>query len=344
MIVWCAVAQAAPISVDYAEEADLQFHLGIEAYDDRDYTGALEHLLASNRLVPNKNVVFNLARTYEQIGTIDAAWRYYERYVEIEDDPAARSEAEQALHRLTPRVARIEVTSEPPGATVYVERTDLGARGVTPLTLALPAGGHEILLERDGFVPKSLRVELSIGTLAEIDLALIPRGGPTVVEVDPVGGWVSTVVRTPDLVLVEVTPDRCLVLGGDHATYVEPLIPLPRAAGSALAEPSALWVDVVVEAGASATRSTRAALRPAGWRSNVLEDASLLHQAVFDRCVPTNGEGLSHALSGLPKGDRAAALRLFAEWAAWRGAPDAEVVAAMCRSGSCASLADRLTH
>ena len=46
-----AAAQDAP-SVDLAEEADLQFRLGSDLYRKGDYEGALEHLLASNRLVP----------------------------------------------------------------------------------------------------------------------------------------------------------------------------------------------------------------------------------------------------------------------------------------------------
>ena len=51
---------------DVADEADLQFKLGAEAYQKGDYKGALEHFLASNRLVANRNVEFNIARTYER--------------------------------------------------------------------------------------------------------------------------------------------------------------------------------------------------------------------------------------------------------------------------------------
>ena len=50
---------------DLADEADLQFQLGAARYTQGDYQGALEHFLASNRLVPNRNVGFNIARCYE---------------------------------------------------------------------------------------------------------------------------------------------------------------------------------------------------------------------------------------------------------------------------------------
>ena len=59
---WTPPAQADGV----ADEADLQFQLGAEAYSKNDFRGALEHFLASNRLVPNRNVMFNIARAFER--------------------------------------------------------------------------------------------------------------------------------------------------------------------------------------------------------------------------------------------------------------------------------------
>src|SRR5215467_8986007 len=60
-----------------ADEADLQFTVGAEAYSKGEFTSALEHFLASNRLVSNRNVMFNIARAYEQLGRFPDAYRYY---------------------------------------------------------------------------------------------------------------------------------------------------------------------------------------------------------------------------------------------------------------------------
>src|SRR5262245_52990369 len=67
-----------------ADEADLHFTLGAEHYQKGEYREALEHFLASNRLVPNKNVVFNIARTYEKLGRFADAHRYYTDALEEE--------------------------------------------------------------------------------------------------------------------------------------------------------------------------------------------------------------------------------------------------------------------
>ncbi|MEO6418198.1 MAG: hypothetical protein ABIP39_02245, partial [Polyangiaceae bacterium] len=39
---------------DLADESELQFQLGAERYTKGDFRGALEHFLASNRLVNNR--------------------------------------------------------------------------------------------------------------------------------------------------------------------------------------------------------------------------------------------------------------------------------------------------
>src|SRR5258705_13040649 len=77
-----------------ADEAELQFQRGAEAYRKGDFTGALEHFLASNRLVRNRNVMFNIARAYEQLQRYADAYRYYVDALDGEDDAATRKTVE----------------------------------------------------------------------------------------------------------------------------------------------------------------------------------------------------------------------------------------------------------
>src|ERR1700721_4277044 len=67
-----------------ADEAQLEFELGADRYRAGDFREALEHFLASNRLVANKNVVFNIARTFEKLGRYADAHRYYTDALEEE--------------------------------------------------------------------------------------------------------------------------------------------------------------------------------------------------------------------------------------------------------------------
>ncbi len=176
---------------DLAEEADLHFSLGVEAYRGRDYTAALEHLLLSNRLAPNRNVVYNIARAYEQLGRFPEAFRHYADYLEVEPDPARRAPAEEAIARLRPRVALVRVETDPPGATLYVDRRDLGPRGASPRVLALSPGAHTVFAEAEGYEPAApTAVELAVGQERAVSLPMARVLGEIRVEGGPTGAEV----------------------------------------------------------------------------------------------------------------------------------------------------------
>ncbi|MDF3068085.1 MAG: TonB-dependent receptor [Polyangiaceae bacterium] len=145
---------AAPARADnLADEADLRFRLGAEAYQRGDYKGALEQFLTSNRLVPNRNVTYNVARCYEELKAFAEAYRYFTLALTEETETAARTRIERALASLRQNVAVLEVESEPPGATVFVDRRDLGPRGNAPLALGLKPGAYVVLVELSGYHP-----------------------------------------------------------------------------------------------------------------------------------------------------------------------------------------------
>src|SRR5580700_4441694 len=97
---------------DVADEADLQFRLAAERYQAGDYRGALEHFLASNRLAPNRNVLFNIARCFEALHEYPDAYRYYVRASQGETESAARARIDDAMKRMAPNVAILKVVTE----------------------------------------------------------------------------------------------------------------------------------------------------------------------------------------------------------------------------------------
>ena len=119
---------------DLADQAELEFSLGAEAYQRSEYKLALEHFLSSNRLVPNKNVVFNIARSYEQLKSYPAAFRYYSLALENESDREAKTRISAALSQIKQYVMVLRITTRPAGATLYIDRKDLGARGYTTVS------------------------------------------------------------------------------------------------------------------------------------------------------------------------------------------------------------------
>jgi outer membrane receptor protein involved in Fe transport len=168
-----------------ADEAEARFRRGAELYKRRQFAEALLEFFASNRLAPNRNVVFNIARSYEALGSFAEAYQYYDAYRVAEPAEKERAAAAAKLAELAPRVALLTVTSEPAGATVYIDRKDLGGHGETPVTMALAPGSHRVLVEKTGFEPGSAEAVLARGVRVEKTLRLEAIVGGVRVESRP---------------------------------------------------------------------------------------------------------------------------------------------------------------
>lgn len=163
---------------DLADEADFQFQLGARAYRAGNYSDALQHFLASNRLVPNANVVFNVARAYERLELYSEAYRAFDSALVLEDNEDTRTSIQAELDKIRPKVALIRVTSEPTGATVYLDRKDLGPRGTTPRVLAVNPGEYTIILELPGYHAAQSNLNRIVrGQLVDVSLHLSPLRG-----------------------------------------------------------------------------------------------------------------------------------------------------------------------
>src|SRR5262249_3406296 len=136
-----------------AAEAGLHFRMGTRDFARGDYEGALAHFMHSNRLAPNRNVLFNIATAFEQLKPYVHAHRHYAGALDGEADPMAKADARDGLARVTPRVAVLDVQTSPPGATIYVNRRELGSAGKAPRLLALPPGRPRVIAELEGYEP-----------------------------------------------------------------------------------------------------------------------------------------------------------------------------------------------
>ena len=120
---------------------------------------------------------------------------------------------------------------------------------------------------------------------------------------------------------------------------------MPPATGSVLASrvpTTGLVLDLVL--GSATVRTLRTPLLPTSRKALTLADPSTVHATVFDRRVPTDAGALADRLALLPTKTRLDAVRLFTEWAAWRGAENAAEVGAACLDADCVPLAEALTH
>jgi hypothetical protein len=177
-------SQNAP--ADVATEARFFDEIGRRAYQAGQYEKALEAFQLVQELTPSERMLYNIALCADLAKRGDMAFSLYQEYLKSDDaDPARRAEAERRAERLRSKLALIEVTTDPPGAAVYVDRKELGQLGITPVTFAVAEGEHHVLVERDGFFATGAHVAAKTGTLVQVAPALSPVFGRLVVNVTP---------------------------------------------------------------------------------------------------------------------------------------------------------------
>ncbi|MDX2023360.1 MAG: TonB-dependent receptor [Deltaproteobacteria bacterium] len=188
--VLCPPAPAQAQTSDVADEAQFYFDRGNDSYRQGNFTEAVAAYYTSNRLVPNRNVQFNIARCLEKLGQHQQAFRAWSALLTNDLPDAERAQIQISIDRLRPHLALLSVTSSPPGATIYIDRKDLGAMGITPKLLALPEGQATLILERPGYRAVSMPISVSRGksvdaqaTLERIQGQLMLRGLPAQAQI-----------------------------------------------------------------------------------------------------------------------------------------------------------------
>jgi outer membrane receptor for ferrienterochelin and colicins len=200
-----------------ADEADVTFEVGNQAYARGQYVEALRSYFTSYRLVPNRNVLYNIARCYEALGRYNEAYRYYN---DLSREPLPErdaAEVDQALSRLRPKVALVRVTTQPPGAEVFVDREDLGARGLSPQTLALSPGRHEVMVSKEGYRRARVEVDLARGLATQKNFLLELITGTVRLSGTPQGAQVRA---TPEGEVLGELPGSLRFTPGQHVLYV----------------------------------------------------------------------------------------------------------------------------
>jgi outer membrane receptor for ferrienterochelin and colicins len=279
-----ALALSTPAFADNtADEADLAFQLGNESYAKRDYDAALSHYFLSHRLVPNRNVLFNIAKCYEALNKVDEAYRYYNDLAQMNLPADDRREVKSALARLAGKVALLSIDSDPQGADIYVDREDLGSRGKTPQTLAVSPGAHKVTVKLTGSRPADVAVQLVRGREVKQKLELKPILGKVRVTGSPEGAIVrerpdgpelgrlpASIELKPGQVLLHISapgylPSQALVKveGDGTASAKVELTPQPRATGKVVVTANREGAEVKVDGIGSGFTPTVLAL-PAG--------------------------------------------------------------------------------
>jgi tetratricopeptide (TPR) repeat protein len=110
-----AEAAAPAVARQSSEEVTRLNEVGMQLYTARDYRRAVEKFIQAYAIDHDPNLLFNIARCYEQLGDSGAAIEKYEEFVKMPGaDTQGRQRAYDSLSQLEQLVAAAEGAPEPP--------------------------------------------------------------------------------------------------------------------------------------------------------------------------------------------------------------------------------------
>ena len=136
---------------------------GTKLFAMKKYKDALDIFLKSHEVHPLPEVVWNIARCYEELGDVENAIVFFEESAATDEDPGNRAEARARADKLKAGGLGVLALETVPADGVQIE-IDGQAVGASPLPpRPLRKGVHELRLAREGFAPLAKSVEIVAG-------------------------------------------------------------------------------------------------------------------------------------------------------------------------------------
>jgi len=155
--------------------AESRFHdaLARRYYARGQYEEAAREFIYEQRIAPNSRVVFNIGLCLYQLRRPEEAYMSFEEYLASDDqNQDRRATATQLRDRLAAEIARITVTTSPPGARIFVDDRAHGDYGTSPRTIAVAPGTRRVSVELAGHHPAEAAARVERG--ARIEMAFTP--------------------------------------------------------------------------------------------------------------------------------------------------------------------------
>ena len=130
---------------------------GKKAFGRGDYDAAIQEFKAAFELKPTSAVLFNIAKSYERMSRYEEAIDFYKQYLDLDPNTPDRSDVEEQIRRLQKsireRFQELSVSSNPPGADIYLDDRNTGLQGQTNFRFKVQPGPHTLYLDLNGYEP-----------------------------------------------------------------------------------------------------------------------------------------------------------------------------------------------
>ncbi|MEZ4406313.1 MAG: tetratricopeptide repeat protein [Polyangiales bacterium] len=161
-------------------EAEVRFERGAALFGARNFEGALVEFQRSYELSGRPDLLYNIGRTYQNLGRYPEAAAAVEEYLRRATDlpPARRAEVEATVEQLRGFIAHLRVRVTPPGATLRIDGAEVPANRARE-DIPVSPGRHTVEATAAGFERGQESVVVASGDHRDVTLALArpaPRG------------------------------------------------------------------------------------------------------------------------------------------------------------------------
>ncbi|MBI5535379.1 MAG: PEGA domain-containing protein [Deltaproteobacteria bacterium] len=156
------------------EEAQRRFEQGKELYEENDFRGALIEFRRAYQLAPNYKLLYTIAQVYYQLQDYASSLQTFEKYLADggrEVTAARKAEVEKEIERLKTRVAKVDISTNVPGATISIDDVEVGT---TPFSkpVMVSAGRRKVTASLKGKTPVTRMLDLAGGDTSRLAIEL----------------------------------------------------------------------------------------------------------------------------------------------------------------------------
>lgn len=152
------------------------FNRGVEYVHDGDLKGALIEFKRAYAASPNYRVLYNLGQVANAIGKYVEAQSYFQRYLNDGAEDIAidrRHDVEMQLAKLEGRIATLQITTNVPGAEVFIDDVSVGTSPLA-LPVRVSSGTRTITATVSGRPRVSQVIEVAGGDTVPLRLQFAP--------------------------------------------------------------------------------------------------------------------------------------------------------------------------
>ncbi len=197
---------------------------GRRAYQKGDFEAAIEDFQAAFAEKPEPAPLYNIAKSFEKMARYEDALDYYRQYLEADPNAPDKADVESIMKRLASdirsRFQELSISSDPPGADVYLDDRNEGIIGQTNLRTKLRPGPHTLYIDLNGYDPVRRDFVMSEDKplALEFDLKKLENVGYVTIAVDQPGARIFV-----DGAIVGLSPytQTKALPAGDHQIQVE---------------------------------------------------------------------------------------------------------------------------